>query len=231
MNPATRRIEISKVVDAASWADVMRLRKEVFLDEMGYCQQSLDRERGVLRLANRQCGTYLARYHGLPVGTIAIDWWRGLDVAHPDVRHLQMQLFAAEYGSQSLFTVRKWLVKAPFRKTRVASAMIHAVAGMAAQCKVVEFVVIDCDPSRVDSFAVLGFRRFGQTFRYPADLALSVPMCFVARDLDYLQRQSPPIHRLMVELGLQHDPEVAAFFARVAGRPGSTPLPPDPVRR
>jgi len=217
MIATTDRIQIERVSSQADLRTVDQLRQEIFVLEMGYCQASMERERGVLSLAHAQGALFLATYDGFPAGAVAVDWWRGLDVGHRDVQHLQMKAFADAFGSQSLLTARKWLVKPEYRGTRVALLLIRAVATMTARHEDVHFVIIDCSPEMVHAYSMLGFRRFGRAFRYTADQACSIPMCFVASDLGYLRCARSPVYGHFVKHGQKDRPDVAAFFTSLIG--------------
>lgn len=219
-----RRVRVGRAESAAELREVDQLRRSVFVGELGYCPESGERERGVLLEANRQGALLLARFDGEPAGTIAVDWWRGLDVDHADVRHYRMRPFAEAFGAHSLLTARKWVGKPAYRSARVGFALVRAVAAFTAARADAHFVIMDCVPARVRAYQALGFRRYTEPFCYEADGALSIPLCLVASDLEYLRDHGPTAYRFLAEEGQHHRPDVAVFFESLAG-------PPRPTRR
>jgi len=180
--------------------EIGRLWNTVFSRELHYSEAALE-ESALVREANAQGRAFLAiDAKGHAVGTLSVDWWRGLDVSHREISRYQLSRFSTPFSSGSVVTARKWLILPSHRKTGAAFALVRSTLLFTATHKEIRFVVIDGGPSIVDKYRKLGFRQYAPPFSY-AGGELSVPMCLVLDDHRYLAQTNAFLLPCLIDCG------------------------------
>jgi hypothetical protein len=191
---------------------VQRVRKEVYVDELGFRITGTLADTGIFADANAQ-GEILIAYDGeRPAGTVALGWWKDLDVNHPGIRHFQLRDFADAFSSAAITIISKWLVRQQYRGSRLALELAKSVLGFLQDHEEIEFIFIDSSPYLVQHYELLGFRHYAPPFQYDEGGILSVPMCLIIGDFSYLKSIRSPILPLLMRMGRADRPGVREYF-------------------
>lgn len=206
-------LEIKVVTNAAERQTVYALREAVFIQELGYKIVGSLHEQGIIAAAHANGFSLLAIQDGTPAGTMALDWWQGCDLDHPDVDQYQFQLFSSYFSAAHIATVRKLLVLKEYRSTHIYHQLLQlAAARLQPQ---VRLIFIDCVAAREAHFRRLGFRRYAPHFVYSTGGEACIPLCLALNDFEHLSQMHSPLLSLLQKFGRRDDPDDRAVLTPI----------------
>ncbi|MGE0392325.1 MAG: cyclic nucleotide-binding domain-containing protein [Vicinamibacterales bacterium] len=186
-----------------------RLRYRVFIEELHREIPGADAETGIEEPSDAHA-TILVGYDGeTPVGTVTINALADGPVTDEWMAHCRIDDFLPAFGPEASVIVHKALVLRDYRASRLFPMLVEEVVRTAPAST--KFCFIGCSPFLVTFYEQLGFRRYAPWYVRGGGELISVPMCLVTGDLEYLRRMRC---RLLPVLSARfpEDLEAAAFF-------------------
>jgi hypothetical protein len=205
-------VVVAKAESEADRQVAFRVRHQVLVEEFGYQVPGTDAEHGIMEPGDETAAIFVAYDGEVPIGTLSVDWWREVDIAPQHVGDLQLDAFAQAFGRESVFVYRKAAVLPRYRRTTAAWQLLMACIDFQFRKPSPQFLICDCAPRLIRYYQGLGLRCYAPHFSYGVK-DLSVPMCAVMNDLDYLKRSEARLYPAAIKYGLPHLPEVRDFFA------------------
>jgi hypothetical protein len=189
-----------------------RLRHQVLVEELGYEVPGADAEGGVMEPSDEAGAIFIAYDGEAPIGTLSVDWWKEVDIDPHLADALQLDAFAQAFGRESVFLYRKAAMLSRYRRTSAAWQLLMACNDFQFRKPSPQFLICDCAPRLIRYYQGLGLRCYAPHFSHGVN-DLSVPMCAVMNDLDYLRQSQARLYPVAMNYGLPHLPEVRDFFA------------------
>jgi hypothetical protein len=192
-----------------------RIRYEVLVEELGYVMPGCTPETGVREAADAQSKIFVAYEGDKPVGCMAIDWWKEVEMSADRVSDMQLAVFENAYSRNSVFVCRKAAILQEYRSSSAFWKLTMGLAGFASVQHNPHFIFVDCSPELVPFYVKFGFRSYAPAFQY-VDGGCSVPMCAVMNDIVYFNEARATLRAVASTYHLPHIPEVARFFKNVS---------------
>jgi hypothetical protein len=206
------RFRVIEAVTPAERAAAFSVRYQVFVEELGYRVASTDKGKGLTDPEDDKAFIVNGYDGDVPVGTIAVDWWRDTKIAPATIADFHLQDFADPFGGDAIFILRKAAVTRAYRKTTLFMNLVGEGCDFVLSQPEARFVFVETAPYLTSFYERLGFRRYAPHFASEDSGALAVPMCLVINDHEYLKRLRYPMLGRVLEHRHPHEPEVQRYF-------------------
>lgn len=205
MNRTKTGLSISFATSAEERLIAHRLRHQILIEELGYCVESQ-----IGDYSDTKSRILVAYDDGIPVGTLSLDWWKETDINSDCVAGLQLDVFAQAFSRDSVFLIKKAAVLPSYRRSAAFWKLILTISDFALRQQAPYFIFLDCDVQLMNLYRRIGFRSYAPPFRYKTG-DLSMPMCAVMNDLNYLKESESLLYKVARRYGVSHLPEVERF--------------------
>jgi len=206
------QFNIIEATDEKDLAAALALRYRVFIDELGFTPDGADPDGGLGERGD-DSAFILTAYDGTaPAGTITVDHCSESDISPKLIDQFHLDEFAASFGLESLFYIRKAAVAHRFRRSPLFIMLTKRVAEYVYRYEAARFAFVHAAPHLVPLYERLGFRRFAPHFDALTRCGISVPLCFVVDDQEYLARTRSPILEIARAAGRVDRPETRRYF-------------------
>ncbi|MBM3548710.1 MAG: response regulator [Alphaproteobacteria bacterium] len=206
------KFNIVQALDEKDLAAALALRYRVFIDELGFSPDGVDPDRGLGERGDDRAFILTAYDGTAPAGTITVDHCSESEMAQKLIERFHIDEFAEAFGRESLFYIRKAAVAHRYRRSPLFIMLTKRVAEHIYQHDKARFAFVHAAPHLVPLYERLGFRRFAPHFDSPTRCGISVPLCFVVDDQEYLARNRSPILEIAHSAGRVDRPETRRYF-------------------
>jgi len=189
-----------------------QLRYRVFVEELHYRIPEANPNTGIIEEMDKASKIFLAYDGGVPVGTIAVAWWKEVEFDKADIAHFYLRHFAQGFSQEAIAIMRKAAVSQPYRQSTLFMKLILAAAEVLVSNPAIHFVFNDCSPYLIHYYDRMGFRGYAPHFSSAASESLSVPMCLVISDLEYLERRRALLFPVIKQYHRDHHRDVQRYF-------------------
>lgn len=196
-----------------------QLRYQVFVNELRYEIPNAGSEQELSQPSDAHARIFVGFDRDTPAATVTLNALKDGPVDAAVMRNYGIEPFLRHVPAAAIGIVHKVLVVEQYRDSRLFEDMITEMIRMAFPAGM-QFCFLECSPYLVRFHERMGFRRYASAFTHPDNGAVSLPMCLVTTDLEYLRKVRSWLYPVLAER-FEQNPEAGALFERlsVAERP------------
>ena len=228
MKPATPlSLRVKEAITPEERLIAYQLRYRVFVDELHYEIPNAPPEQGLTQPSDAHARIFVGFDGDTPAATVTLNALRDGPVDDAVMRDYGIEPFLRHVPAAAIGIVHKALVVEQYRDSQLFQDMITEMIRTAFPAET-QFCFLECSPYLVRFHERMGFRRYAPAFTYGESGIVSLPMCLVTTDLEYLRKVHSWLYPVLAER-FEPNPEAGALFERlsVAERPDPDADPAD----
>jgi hypothetical protein len=201
---------------------VCQLRYKVFAHEMGFHATGDKAEAGMALASDEYATLILVMEDELPIATITINSLEDGAVEEALTTNLMLEEFVNGFGEVSVVVAHKLFILPRFRS---ATLVMEVVAFLMKEVlrPPLSFCFVESSPYLVHHYEKFGFRRYAPHFTWENTGTLSVPMCMLLTDHEYLSRNGAFLVPLLEAVGFMPETLARQWFQERWSVPHSFP--------
>jgi hypothetical protein len=217
--PTPLSLHVKEAITPEERLIAYQLRYRVFVDELRYEIPNARPEQGLTQPSDAHARIFVGFDGDTPAGTVTLNALKDGPVDHAVMRNYAVEPFLRHVSAAAIGIVHKALVVEQHRDDRLFHDMITGMIRTAFPAGM-QFCFLESSPYLVRFHERMGFRRYAPAFTYPDSGMVSLPMCLVTTDLEYLRKVGSWLHPVLAER-FEQNPEAGALFEQlsVAERP------------